>query len=182
MTSLGLPHSPTPPPPSPPFAAPPPPPPSPSRDAPTPPPPSSPFTAPPPPPTSPSRAAPPRSGTSSLHRRSHVGSLQWELLLSTVAKKQLRGQATPVGDALRTGFALAEAYVTRKIYMEKLKIRAQEEKQEGEKTTNMKISTIETASQDQTSTGCFSWVSKQHHHHHKISPLSHNNVTQVVNS
>lgn len=72
------------------------------------------------------------------------------------------------------GFGLAEAYMTRKIYKEKMKKIAQEE-QEGEKNSNMKISTIKTGSEDKTSSGCFSWVSKQQHK--KNSRISDYNET-----
>nr|KYP47497.1 hypothetical protein KK1_030824 [Cajanus cajan] len=76
------------------------------------------------------------------------------------------------------GFDFAETYVTRKLHMEKMKKRAQEE--EGEKSTNMKISTIETGFEDKTSTGCFSWVSKKHNKN--ISRISDYNDTGPANS
>ncbi|KAG4958986.1 hypothetical protein AAZX31_13G069600 [Glycine max] len=77
------------------------------------------------------------------------------------------------------GYGFAEAYVTRKLYKEKMKKRAQEE--EGEKNTNMKISTTKTGSKEQTSSGCFSWVSN--HQQRKISRISdYNDDTESANS
>ncbi|TKY56229.1 hypothetical protein E2542_SST20672 [Spatholobus suberectus] len=76
------------------------------------------------------------------------------------------------------GFGFAEAYVTRKLYKEKMKKRAQEE--EGEKNTHMKISTTKTGSEDKTLSGCFSWVSKDQHK--KNSRISDYNDIEVANS
>lgn len=67
------------------------------------------------------------------------------------------------------GFGLAETYVMQKIYKEKLKKRAQEEKLQEDK----KLDTIKTGSTDKTSTGCFSlFPNKQHK---KISHISDSN-------
>nr|KYP47501.1 hypothetical protein KK1_030828 [Cajanus cajan] len=62
--------------------------------------------------------------------------------------------------------------------MDKMKKRAQEE--EGDKNTDTEISTIETGSEDKASSGCFSWVSKQHHK--KNSRVSDHNHTEASNS
>ncbi|KAL2317738.1 hypothetical protein Fmac_031614 [Flemingia macrophylla] len=78
------------------------------------------------------------------------------------------------------GFDFAETYVTRKLYMEKMKKRAQEEGEDGEESTDIKISKIKTGSKDKTSSGCFSWVSKQHHK--KISRVSDHSYTEAANS
>nr|KYP47498.1 hypothetical protein KK1_030825 [Cajanus cajan] len=74
------------------------------------------------------------------------------------------------------GFGFAETYVTRKLYKEKMKKRVEEE---GEKNTNMKISTIESGSEDKTSSGCFSWISKQNRR--KISHVSDHHDTEAAN-
>ena len=54
------------------------------------------------------------------------------------------------------GFGLPEAYMARKLFMEKRKKCAREDE---EKSTQMKISTIKGASEGKTASGCFSWVS-----------------------
>ncbi|KAK7301272.1 hypothetical protein RJT34_12133 [Clitoria ternatea] len=61
--------------------------------------------------------------------------------------------------AMVAGYGLAEAYVTRKIYMEKMKNREQDE----EKITEIKNPKIKAGSEDKASSGCFSWLPKQHH-------------------
>ncbi|KAK7364462.1 hypothetical protein VNO80_13143 [Phaseolus coccineus] len=76
------------------------------------------------------------------------------------------------------GYDLAEAYVTRKLYKEKLKKRAQEE-DEQKKTNMMKISSKERDCENKTSSGCFSWVSK--HHQSKNSRISDYNHAQSAN-
>ncbi|RDX76235.1 hypothetical protein CR513_43793, partial [Mucuna pruriens] len=73
------------------------------------------------------------------------------------------------------GFGFAEAYVTQKLYKEKMKRRAQEE---GDKNTDMDIPTIKTSSKNKTPSGCFSWVSK--HQHSKISRISDYNHAEAV--
>ena len=80
------------------------------------------------------------------------------------------GMATP-------GFGLPEAYMARKLFMEKRKKSAREDE---EKSTQMKISTIKGASEGKTASGCFSWVSNQHHK--KISRISDCNHTQPADS
>ncbi|KAK7301274.1 hypothetical protein RJT34_12135 [Clitoria ternatea] len=61
--------------------------------------------------------------------------------------------------AMVVGSGLAEAYVTRKIYVEKMKNREQDE----EKSSNMKNPKIKPGSEDKASSGCFSWLPKQNH-------------------
>ncbi|KAK7385269.1 hypothetical protein VNO78_30983 [Psophocarpus tetragonolobus] len=73
------------------------------------------------------------------------------------------------------GFGLAEAYVTRKLFKETMKKRAEEEIN----TNMMRNSTIKRGSEDKTSSGCFSWVSM--HQHTKVSPFSDCNHSQVAN-
>lgn len=73
------------------------------------------------------------------------------------------------------GSGLAETYVMRKIYKEKMKKRAHEELQE-EKRTNIKIHTITT---DKTSSGCFSWISKQQGR--KNSRIADSNGNEAAN-
>jgi len=77
------------------------------------------------------------------------------------------------------GYGLAEAYVTRKLYKEKLKKRAQEEEEE-KKTNMVKISPVERDCENKTSSGCFSWVSK--HHQSKSSRISDYNHVESANS
>lgn len=73
-------------------------------------------------------------------------------------------------------FGLAETYVMRKLYKEKMEQRAHE--QEGEKNTHMKIiSTTKTSLENETSSGCFSWFSKKQHN----SRISDYNGTEAAN-
>ncbi|WJX57656.1 hypothetical protein P8452_43189 [Trifolium repens] len=67
------------------------------------------------------------------------------------------------------GYGLAETYVMQKIYKEKMKKIAQEQKQEVKEiiATNTKDSMAETSS------GCFMWFPKQQHR--KISQISDSN-------
>ncbi|RDX81807.1 hypothetical protein CR513_37472, partial [Mucuna pruriens] len=76
------------------------------------------------------------------------------------------------------GFGFAEAYVTRMLYKEKMKKRAQEE--EAENNTHMKTPTIKMGSQDKTSIRCFSWLSN--HQQSKISRISDYDDTEAFNS
>ncbi|BAT81750.1 hypothetical protein LR48_Vigan07g170400 [Vigna angularis] len=73
------------------------------------------------------------------------------------------------------GYGFAEAYVTRKLYKEKLKKRAAEE--EGKKTNMAKICTVERDCEKKTSSGCFSWVSNQS----KSSQISDYNHVESAN-
>ncbi|KOM47998.1 hypothetical protein LR48_Vigan07g170200 [Vigna angularis] len=75
------------------------------------------------------------------------------------------------------GFGLPEAYMARKLFMEKRKKSAQEDE---EKSTQMNISTFKRASEGKAASGCFSWVSN--HHHKKISRISDCSHTQPANS
>jgi len=72
------------------------------------------------------------------------------------------------------GFGLPEAYMARKLYKEKMKKSAQQD--EDKRTPLMKISTIKRGTEGKTPSGCFSWVSKDHHK--KISRISDCNHTQ----
>ncbi|XP_027333532.1 uncharacterized protein LOC113848277 [Abrus precatorius] len=74
-------------------------------------------------------------------------------------------------------YGLAETYVMTKLYKEKMKKQAQEEK---ERNTHIKVHAITTDSEDKTSSGCFSFLSKQHHR--KISRISDYNDTEVAKS
>jgi hypothetical protein len=67
------------------------------------------------------------------------------------------------------GYGLAETYVTQKIYKEKMKKIAQEQKQEVKDI----IATNTKGSIDKTSSGCFMWFPKQKHR--KISQISDSN-------
>jgi hypothetical protein len=76
------------------------------------------------------------------------------------------------------GYGLAETYVMQKLYKEKLKSVAHEEKQEEEdvRKTNKEIGngTVKMGSMDKTtSSRCFSWLPKQQHK--KISRISNSN-------
>lgn len=73
------------------------------------------------------------------------------------------------------GYGFAEAYVTRKLYKEKLKKKAPEE--EGKKTNMAKICTVERDCEKNTSSGCFSWVSNQS----KSSRISDYNHVESAN-
>ncbi|WVY89958.1 hypothetical protein V8G54_035472 [Vigna mungo] len=53
------------------------------------------------------------------------------------------------------GFGLPEAYMARKLFVEKRKKSAQEDE---EKSTQMNISTFKSASEGKAASGCFSWV------------------------
>ncbi|QCE00473.1 hypothetical protein DEO72_LG7g1764 [Vigna unguiculata] len=72
------------------------------------------------------------------------------------------------------GYGFAEAYVTRKLYKEKLKKR---EEEEGKKTKMVKISTVERGCEKKTSTGCFPWVSNES----KSSRISDCNHAEYAN-
>ncbi|CAJ2648538.1 unnamed protein product [Trifolium pratense] len=68
------------------------------------------------------------------------------------------------------GYGLAETYVMQKMYKEKMKKIAQEQKQEVKEI----IGTIDTkGSIDKTSSGCFMWFPK--HQHRKSSQISDSN-------
>ncbi|CAL5189355.1 unnamed protein product [Lathyrus oleraceus] len=69
------------------------------------------------------------------------------------------------------GFGLAETYVMKKIYKEKLMKIAQEEKIQEDK----KIDTIKIGSMDKTSTGCFSLFPKNQQR--KITRISDSNYS-----
>lgn len=57
------------------------------------------------------------------------------------------------------GSGLAETYVMQKLYKEKMKKTAKEVQEE--RRTNIKVHAIATDSDEKTSTGCFSCISKQ---------------------
>jgi hypothetical protein len=67
------------------------------------------------------------------------------------------------------GYGFAETYVMQKMYKEKMKKIAQEQKQEVKEIfgTNIK------GSMDETSSGCYMWFPKQKHR--KISRISDSN-------
>ncbi|KAL5078620.1 hypothetical protein RYX36_007041 [Vicia faba] len=67
------------------------------------------------------------------------------------------------------GFGLAETYVMKKIYKEKLKKITQDEKLQ----ENKKMDTMKTVSTDKTSSGCFSLFPMKQHR--KISHISDSN-------
>jgi hypothetical protein len=74
------------------------------------------------------------------------------------------------------GYGLAETYVMQKLYKEKMKSVAHEEKQEEEdlRKTNKDIGTVKMGSMHKTtSSRCFSWLPKQQHK--KISRISNSN-------
>ncbi|KAK7321143.1 hypothetical protein VNO77_31454 [Canavalia gladiata] len=73
------------------------------------------------------------------------------------------------------GFGFAETYVVRKMYKERMQKEAQKEKEEKKKSTDPKIHTITTGSQENASIGCFSCLSN--HHRTKISRISDCNHT-----
>ncbi|KAE9605892.1 hypothetical protein Lal_00025566 [Lupinus albus] len=75
------------------------------------------------------------------------------------------------------GSGLAETYVMRKIYREKMKKIAQEEEVQGERRTNMK--NIHTTTKG-SSSGCFSWLSKQQGR--KNSRISNTNENEAANT
>ncbi|WJX62985.1 hypothetical protein P8452_47920 [Trifolium repens] len=67
------------------------------------------------------------------------------------------------------GYGFAETYVMQKMYKEKMKKIAQEQKQEVKEI----IATNTKGSMDKTSSGCFMWFPKQKHR--KISRISDSN-------
>ena len=79
------------------------------------------------------------------------------------------------------GFGLAETYVMRKVYKEKMKKGPQEEERgEEARMTNMKIHTTKGVSDEEASIGCFSWVSKQQRKKNsRISDSSENEAATV---
>ncbi|CAL0317891.1 unnamed protein product [Lupinus luteus] len=77
------------------------------------------------------------------------------------------------------GSGLAETYVMGKIYKEKMKkLIAQEEEVQGERRTNM--NNIHTTTKGSSSSGCFSWLSKQQGR--KNSRISDTNENEAANT